>query len=293
MSKKKVKNRSSKLLKKIKGPAGISVHSFLGDVQGCGTIRVIYPYLLLNHFRYKKIHFASSYSSYFIRDVDFYKRFLYVQFQRAATKDHLNLFKVFHNKIRTQTNTPLIYEIDDLLIGIPEWNYAHDYYKQCEPYIKEMLSMVDGIITSTERLSEVYSEFNKNITVIPNHLPKFIWGDIYPKHYNEPREKKPRILWAGSQNHFSQPHLYEKGVKGGDFGSKMLDFIRKTTDKYQWIFSGGFPIELEGVKNKIETHKWVDVFNYPRHLKDLDADICVAPLIPCLFNDSKSNINML
>jgi hypothetical protein len=34
--------------------------------------------------------------------------------------------------------------------------------------------------------------------------------------------------------------------KGGDFGNKLLNFIRKTTDKYDWIFMGAIPEELTG-----------------------------------------------
>lgn len=291
----KSKQRSTQLLKTVKGPFKFQMHSFLGDIQGCGTIRVIYPCLLLNHLRMdkKKIGFYASYGSYYIQDTEFYKKLSLIQFQRSATKAHLEIFTKFSNTIKKQTNTPIVYEIDDLLIGIPEWNYASEYYSQLVPYVEKMMGMADGMVCSTEKLREVYSKYNKNISVIPNHLPKFIWGDIYPKHQYEPREKRPKILWAGSQNHFTQKHMYEKGIKGGDFSSKLLDFIRKTTDKYQWVFSGGLPIELNGIKNKLEVHPWINVFNYAKHVKDIDADFWVVPLESGLFNDCKSNIKML
>jgi len=278
---------------KLKLPARIAFLSYLGDAQGCGTIRVIFPSLLLHHLQIKKLTIHTFYLSYFIGDPNYYKNFTFIQFQRSATKEHLDMFRHFKNTIQPMARVPIIYEIDDMLFDIPEWNYASEYYKQREPFIEEMLKLSDGITVSTHKLKEVYTRFNKNIAVIENHLPKFIWGDIFPKHEYEPREKKPRILWGGSQNHFATKHLLDRGIKGGDFSNKLLNFILKTSDKYQWVFSGGLPGELEKHKDKFEYHGWVDVFNYPNHLKNLDVDFCMAPLMKSEFNDCKSNIKQL
>lgn len=278
---------------RLKLPARIAFLSYLGDAQGCGTIRVIYPSLLLHHLRIPKLTVHTFYLSYFVQDPNFYKNFTFVQFQRSATKEHLDMFMHFKNNIQPLAKVPIMYEIDDMLFDIPEWNYASEYYAQRKPFIEQMLSTANGITVSTQKLKEVYSKYNSNISVIENHLPKFIWGDIYPKHEHEPREKKPRILWAGSQNHFSIKQLAQKGIKGGDFSDKLLNFVHRTSDKYQWVFSGGLPLELEKHKNKFEYHGWVDIFNYPRHLKNLDVDICMAPLMKSEFNDCKSNIKQL
>jgi hypothetical protein len=227
----------------------------------------------------------------FVTEPEFYKHFTFVQFQRSATKQHLHLFMRFKKEIQPKFKVPMIYEIDDLLIGIPEWNYASNYYKQNEEFVKHMISIVDGVTCSTPYLAKVYSEFNKNVTVIPNHLPKFIWGDIFPAHeYYE--GGKIKILWAGSQNHFANP-LITKDVKGGDFGDELMDFIRKTTDKYEWHLVGAMPEELKSVKNKIFYTPWANTHEYPKVVKDLEPDICIAPLIDNHFNRCKSNIKQL
>lgn len=279
-------------LQVIPKPASVNFFSYVGDTQGCGTIRIIYPHLLLPHIRMDGYRFSGFYSAYFIRQGDYYKHFTAITFQRAATKQHLALISDFLNKVSRPTNTPIIYEIDDLLIDIPVWNYAHKYYKENEQYIKQMMGIVHGLTVSTEKLKEVYSKYNPHIEVVPNHLPKFIWGDIKPKHENQPRETRPRILWAGSENHFA---VAQMGMKGGDFGDELLNFIRKTTDKYQWVLCGGKPQELlDLIRNKkIEYHGWRNIFEYPTFLKSLDVDIAVAPLMPGLFNECKSNIKML
>ena len=295
MAKKKKKNaykRSKSILTQIKKPAFLRFLGFIADTQGCGTIRVIYPYLLLNHIIRKDLRVTATYMANFIPHPEYYKDFTLVQFQRSATDQHYQMFMHFKQKIAPVAKVPIIYEIDDLLINIPEWNYAYEYYKKNEDYVKKIIGLADGVVTSTIPLADVYSEFNKNIVVILNHLPKFIWGDIYPAHEYY-QGGKIKILWAGSANHFSIKHLAEKGIHGGDFGDELMNFIRKTTDKYEWIFMGAMPMELENMKNKIKFVPWVDVFNYPRVMKSLEADMGIAPLVPGIFNESKSNIKQL
>lgn len=281
-----------KKLEKIKRPARLGFLSYLGDAQGCGTIRIIYPYLLLNHFRLDQLVAHSSYLSNFVSDPNFYKNFSFVQFQRSATKEHLNIFQFFKLEVQKKLGTPLVYEIDDLLLGIPEWNFASGYYKQNEEHVKKIISMADAVVVSTKKLKEIYSQFNKRIAVIQNHLPKFIWGDIYPKHLNEPREVRPRILWAGSQNHFAPKPMVDRGVTGGDFGNRLLNFIRKTTDKYDWCFIGAMPEELKDLK-EITFLGWKEIFQFPHAMKEVEPDICIAPLEDSVFNACKSNIKQL
>lgn len=265
-------------------------------MQGCGHIRVVFPTMLLNLARIPNYRFVALYSVNFVLDARFYKNFTFVQFQRSALSSHYQVFKYFHDNIRKQCKIPIIYEIDDLLMNIPEWNYAHDYYKENSVYIKEMMKISDGITTSTETLKKVYSEFNKNIVVIPNHLPKFLWGNTCSVTDLDGflKRKRPRILYAGSENHFATKQLIKKGIKGGDFGQKLIHFIRKTVNDYQWVICGGFPSELDDLKNNgIEYHGWTDILHYPAFLKSLEMDICIAPLMSGVFNDSKSNIKML
>lgn len=297
MSKKKKKEnvfkKSKVLLKQIKKPAFLRFLGYIADTQGCGTIRCIYPYLLLNHIMKNNLRVNATFMSNFIPQPEFYKDFTLVQFQRSATDQHFQMFQYFKHNISPTAKVPLIYEIDDLLIGIPKWNYAHEYYAKNEENVKKIINLADGVVTSTVPLAKVYSEFNKNIVVIPNHLPKFIWGDIYPAHDYYKSGNKIKILWAGSANHFSLPHLVNKGIHGGDFGKELMDFIRKTTDKYEWIFMGAMPLELKDIKSKITFIDWIDVFNYPRKMKSLEADIGIAPLVPGIFNECKSRIKQL
>lgn len=280
-------------LKVIEPPAYFSLHSYIGDLQGCGHIRIVFPNMLLNHLRIEGYKFHASYGSYFVNEPKFYSNFTMVQFQRASTDKHLNLVKHYIANIKPSVRVPIVYEIDDLLIGIPHWNRAFEYYDKYTKSIEEILKIVSGITVSTNKLKEVYSKYNNNIVVIPNHLAKFLWGDIYYKGYNpylsNKNGKRPRILYQGSDNHFCTKKLKDKGYSGGDFGDVLLDYIRKTTDKYQWVFMGGYPLELDDLKNngKIEYHPWKNILEYPAYIKTLNVDLCIAPLQQNLFNESK------
>ena len=271
---------------KIKKPASIISYTYVADYQGCGHIRVIFPSLFLNNHRIEGYTFISSYGSHFIHDNSFYKSLTYLQFQRAATTQHYNIIKHYMVNVKPIAKTPLVYEIDDLLFDVPEWNRASSYYKAYEDSIKKIMSTVDGMIVSTNKLKEVYGEYCKNINIIPNHLVKFLWGGVMEPDFTN---KKIRILYQGSDNHFATKALAKEGVSGGDFDYKLMDFIRKTSNDYTWVFMGGYPLELEDLKNsgKIEYHGWKNIFEYPSYVKKLKPDICLAPLSKNLFNECK------
>jgi len=163
-------SKKKPVLRKIKRPAYIGLLSYLGDVQGCGTIRVMYPSLLLNHLKIPNVNIYTTFLSNYIHELDFYKQFTFVQFQRAATKNHIDLIKHFKTQVQTKMKIVSVYEIDDLLINIPEWNHASPYYRKYEENTKKLISMCDGVITSTDYLKNIYLNFNKRINVIPNHL---------------------------------------------------------------------------------------------------------------------------
>jgi glycosyltransferase involved in cell wall biosynthesis len=79
----------------------------------------------------------------------------------------------------------------------------------------------------------------------------------------------------------------------GDFGSRLIDFIKKTLDKYDWHFMGAMPAELHEYKDKLTYHEWKDTWHYPQYVKSINADIGIAPLEFNLFNECKSNIKAL
>ena len=84
----------------------------------------------------------------------------------------------------------------------------------------------------------------QNITVIPNFIPNGWMGHLFnPREIErsfEQNKRKPRILYTGSGAHYD----VDNKTGGKDDLSEVRDFIRKTVDKYQWIFVGAFPPQL-------------------------------------------------
>ena len=97
---KEIELKNKKTLKSIKRPARISMLSFLADKQGCGTLRIMLPYMLLNHYREKDLVIDTSYLTNYPVDSEFYKNFTFCVVQRFCTKEHLQLIQHFKNYIQ-------------------------------------------------------------------------------------------------------------------------------------------------------------------------------------------------
>jgi len=287
MSKIKLKNPPMKV---IPNNSRISWHGYVADKGGCGHLRVIIPYILTNIHRFKNsnIQIYTSYGMNYSMDENFYKGKLFVLFQRAATFEQLKIIKFLKKNIFNKTKTAIIYEVDDDFTegSIPEWNMAADYFNKNRKYCLNIIENAYAVSTSTEYLAKKLRKYNKRVIVNQNHLPKFIWGSDIPE-IKEIKNKKPRIYWGGSSNHFALPN---SDKNGGDFGNKLIDFIKKTTDIYDWVFIGAIPKEIIEIRDKIELHEWQSVLYYPHYIKSLNIDIGIAPLAKHEFNKSKSNI---
>jgi hypothetical protein len=107
----------------------------------------------------------------------------------------------------------------------------------------------------------------------------------------EKHKRKPRILYAGSGAHFD----VDQRVKGQDDFYHVNEVIRKTVDKYQWVFMGAYPLQLRDLvqSGKIEFHEWVRLYEYGSKLYDLNVNMVVAPLQDNTFNKSKSDLKYI
>ena len=232
--------------------------------------------MLLSTFSYKAASFISTYNYAYVPYSKFYDNLYFIKFQRPAEESHLKMIRDLKYRIR---KIPIIVDYDDYVFDIPAINVASTYYKDKENFIKESLEIADGVTVSTEYLKNKLLKFNKNISVVPNYQPKFLWGEPIFRD----KSKKPKILYPGSTTHFNQ------NGSGGDFGSELVKFIEKTTDEYEWHFIGACPFELKN-NHKIFIHKWQAYFAYPNFIKNLNPTMAIAPLEVNEFNKCKSDI---
>jgi len=274
-------------------PRGLN---FYADYSGCGHWRMIWPELLLNCFGKANVQGGTV----MIGDKNFYKGVKTVRIQRQATESQANYIKWLH-ELAKELNFKIIYEIDDIIFkeDIPHYNKFRFAFE--DPKIRqtsmEIMQLCDEITVTNKFMQKYYIEKtgNKHVTVVPNFIPKF-WMDRYfdiakiRDNYLK-YKKKPRVVYCGSGAHFD----IENRIKQKDDFYHINDAIRKTVDKFQWVFVGGFPLTLKDLiqQKKIEYHTWTDLVKYPEYINSMNATVFYAPLEDSNFNKAKSDLKFI
>lgn len=270
--------------------------NYQADYSGCGYWRMSWPEQVLTSYQHMIVHGLTC----MVRDKAFYGDIKSVRLQRQANDAQLDFFKVLRS-MADERGFRLIYEIDDVVIGedIPDYNkykYAFDDPK-IRNNVLEMMRMSDEISVTCPFMRDYYREKsgNNNVTVIPNYPPRF-WLDrfydeeLISRNYDRQvkKRKKPRVLYAGSGAHFD---VDNKVGQLDDF-SHVRDVVRKTSNKFQWVFLGAYPPPLQDLvhSGKIEFHPWMPLLDLPAQISKLKINAMIAPLIDNNFNRCKSDI---
>ena len=270
--------------------------NYYADYSGCGHWRMIWPEQVMNAHNKAVVHGTT------VMNVDerYYVQAKGVRIQRQATPQQLQFVK-WLRQVADKNNFRLIYEIDDICFheDIPDYNKYKTAFT--DPAIRqsaqEMMEICDEITVTCPFMQDYYKSKtnNKNVTVIPNFMPKFWLGgksninrtmESYDKN-----KRKPRILYAGSGAHFD----VENRTKFRDDFEHVNDVIRRTADKYQWIFIGAHPLPLRDLiqNGKVEFHPWKRLYEYGQGLYDLNVNLIVAPLQDNTFNRAKSDLKYI
>ena len=273
-------------------PRGINYYA---DFSGCGFWRMLWPEHTLNAYHKAIVHG----STVMVTDEKYYTNVKCVRVQRQATPAQQK-FMQYLKGLSEKMKFSIVYEIDDIVFyeDIPEYNkfrgaFVDDDIRRATI---EMMQMSDEITVTCDFMKSYYMDKtgNKNITVIPNYPPRY-WMDQFDEkavetNYSK-RKKKPRVLYAGSGAHFDVDNLANQQ---DDFGH-IIETVRKTVNKYQWIFIGAFPNGLRDliISKKIEFHQWVNLYDYPRLVQKVRPNVMVAPLTDNTFNRSKSDLKFI
>lgn len=194
---------------------------------------------------------------------------------------------------------PILLDIDDNLFEVKEDQPAYEFYgpgKNKRAIVASALSLVDGILVSTEPLKNYYKKFLKDvykiekpIYVLPNCNDISDWN--FPTPVKD--EKKVTIGWMGSITHDEDlkmilpairnlmnkyPNLYFE-VCGGMTKEFALEFFKG------WEYSS-----LERIETIPGTLSWME---YPELVMNFKWDIGIAPLINDEFTRGKSHIKWL
>ena len=292
-------NIKPQINQKLEKPPETQLPRFLNyyaDYSGCGHWRMIWPEQVMNAHNKAVVHGTT------VMNVDerYYVQAKGVRIQRQATPQQLQFVK-WLRQVADKNNFRLIYEIDDICFheDIPDYNKYKTAFT--DPAIRqsaqEMMEICDEITVTCPFMQDYYKSKtnNKNVTVIPNFMPKFWLGgksninrtmESYDKN-----KRKPRILYAGSGAHFD----VENRTKFRDDFEHVNEVIRRTADKYQWVFIGAHPLPLRDLiqNGKVEFHPWKRLYEYGQGLYDLNVNLIVAPLQDNTFNRAKSDLKYI
>lgn len=185
-------------------------------------------------------------------------------------------------RLKVENKIPLVTEIDDDILHTPSYNPANAVYGQGSRFRKvaiDQFRMSDAMVVSTPYLAEVYSEFCKNIYVVPNSLDFRIWDNLRHKKNKD----VIRIGWAGGASHSEDLRIIES-------------VVHKTLAKHPttvFCFVHGIPDFLRGIDRVEAVYDFTRIDRYPQFLASRGFDIGLAPLVDSAFNRGKSNLRWL
>jgi len=142
---------------------------------------------------------------------------------------------------------------------------------------KECLKIADAVTVTTPELAEYYSQFNKNVIVLPNCIDLSVWKPVRIE-----KDATIRLTWHGGCSHY-QDLVEIKPV--------FESLVKKNKDLKLQICGQEFSGIFKNIpKKQYEFHSWVPTLAHPYKQALLNNDIAVIPLKDDLFNTCKSAI---
>ncbi|MFW5451317.1 MAG: glycosyltransferase [Methylophagaceae bacterium] len=185
----------------------------------------------------------------------------------------MHLYKTYHPQ------TQLIFTIDDLIHDVPEkssvYKNIQSHFRDAKSLLRKALKYCDRVIVSTQPLADLCQGMTDDVELIPNRLDGDIW---LPLQSLRNQGEKPRVGWAGAQQHQGDLELIHEVVK-------------ETAQEVDWIFMGMCPTEIQPYVK--ESYPFVSIKEYPEKLASLNLDLAIAPLEVNEFNRAKSNLRIV
>jgi len=182
---------------------------------------------------------------------------------------------------------PVVFELDDLLINVPETNPNHNYCTAIAPDVLAMLRDADFVTVTTEPLRRYLEEAEPRARgkthVLPNYINLDIWDGAVP-----PPEKlsEPFVIgWFGTATHDEDLAIVKPAI---------VQLARKYAGKLVFKFWGYLPKDLEGIPGvQLMRGSQPDLRLHARDVVNSRIDLALAPLLDHPFNHAKSDLKWL
>lgn len=152
--------------------------------------------------------------------------------------------------------------------------------------LEYMLEVSDLNTGTTERLTNVWKEYNDNAAVVRNAI-NFEW---YPNIDVHDRDKGDefRLGWQGGISHMGD--FSEIGGAVARTMKERSNMIYYSVGSFYEVF---WKREAEEVMERVRVFPWTDFRAHPYRMKSLDLDAAIIPLQEIPFNTFKSEVKFL
>lgn len=173
---------------------------------------------------------------------------------------------------------PVVYETDDWLFDVPEWNIQHAAYKNSLNGMLWTVIQADRVITCNPLLAEKLALFNPKVSIFENYLVDELWP-LRPPALG--KDGPLTIGFMGSQTHQEDVRWIEPVLK------EVLD---KYAGKVNFVLWGCKPSDdLLGRPDVIWHDLQFQIYaEFAGYFSQQACDIFVAPLTANEFNRAKS-----
>lgn len=232
-----------------------------------------------------------------------------VIFQRPITPPAIHCLREVKKKCPDKL---VVGDYDDDYTSVPEWNPGYPFLKMYSKEWREGPPLYDLIMSSTQPLKERMQLLAPNVpgVVMPNGFDFQVFDNLAPMvpvemsapnpktgkldiiyritsaDFNEITRDKTVVCWAGSKFHYA------------DLDWMTADFLKLAKQRSDIVFVFvGFC--TGNIVQSLPLNRLFLVKGFPTtalfysFLKSIHVDIGLAPLHPCVFNSSKSNLKLL
>ena len=195
-----------------------------------------------------------------------------------------------YHQIVTQARAqgkPVVYDLDDLLLALPENHpdrLSHYYTEALIPMMRA-ITEVDAVTTCAQPLCEALRSFNPSIWLLPNYIDDRLW--TMRDHKENTAGSAPVII----------------GYMGGDSHAPDVEMIAPALTYILEKYGTGVLLRFYGLRpmpGLVNKHnvEWIPLseYNYAKfaeYFAAQECDIYIAPLQDNLFNRCKSSIKFL
>lgn len=170
----------------------------------------------------------------------------------------------------------LIYEVDDDLFNIDHRSpAAHQYYGRPDvrDNIIRNIQVAAAVTVTTEPLADIVRQWNPNVHVIPNAVPDWLLNHQPP----QPDDGIITIGWGGSATH---------NMDWGHADQQIRRLLQREPSTELHCIGNDYGARLRAPRRRFTPwqHSVEDYY------RAIDYTIAVCPLLPHLFNRSKSAI---